>query len=113
MSYDIKFRERTIEYYRKGHSWSETLETFGISSETLNNWLKKKEAGDLSDKKVKKRKRKLSAEDLQEYVAANPDAYQWEMAKHFGCSQQAICQALERNGITRKKRQSVIKNKTP
>lgn len=111
MSYDIKFRERTIEYYNKGNSWSKTLETFGISSDTLNKWIKKKVAGDLSDKKVKKRKRKISAEKLHEYVDSKPDAYQSEMAEHFKCSQQAICQALKRNGITRKKRQNATKSK--
>ena len=111
MSYDIKFRERTIAYLSEGHTWVETTKTFGITAYTLNRWLKKKAAGDLSDTPVRTRKGKISAEKLELYVAENPDAYQSEIAEYFGCSQQAICKALKRNGITRKKRQSDIKNR--
>jgi transposase len=111
MSYDIKFRERAIAYLEKGHSWVETTTAFGISEYTLNRWLKKKAAGDLSDTPVRTRKRKIASEALKAYVAENPDAYQAEMAEFFGCSQQAICMALKRNGISRKKRQNDIKNK--
>ncbi|MDR1066216.1 MAG: helix-turn-helix domain-containing protein, partial [Clostridiales bacterium] len=40
MSYDKKYRKRTIEYHEEGHSIRETAKTFGISPNTLNAWLK-------------------------------------------------------------------------
>lgn len=113
MSYDIKFRERTIEYFHKGNGWQKTADTFGISTNTLGKWLRKKAEGDLSDTPVTRRKRKIIDEELRRYISKNPDAYQSEIAEHFGCTQQSICTALKRNGITRKKRQNVTKSKTP
>jgi len=41
----------------------------------------------------------------------HPDDTQEEMAKEFGCCNQAISKVLKRNGITRKKRHYTIKNK--
>jgi len=107
MSYAIKFRERALAYHSGGHSWRMTMKTFGISSSTLSNWLKKSLSGSLSDIPVKRQKRKISDEKLRKYVSDNPDAYQSEMAECFGCSQQSICTALKRAGITRKKDQAV------
>ena len=49
--------------------------------------------------------RKIYPEKLKEYVEEHPDAYQWEMAKAFGCSESGIRDALARYKITRKKRQ--------
>jgi transposase-like protein len=40
MSYDKKYRRRTIEYHEEGHSIRKTAKTFGISPNTLNAWLK-------------------------------------------------------------------------
>ena len=105
MSYDIKFRERTIEYLGLGHSYRKTAETFGISPNTLNTWVNKyRTTGSMEDSPTKRRRRKISPEKLKEYISANPDSYQSEAAKHFGCSQQAICKALKRDKLTRKKR---------
>ena len=114
MSYDIKFRKRTIEYLESGHSYRETAKVFGISPNTLNTWVKKyKSTGSLEDTPVKRRTRKIDPEELKAYVSKNPDAYQSEIAKHFGCSQQAIFKALKRYRITRKKRQNAIESKAP
>ena len=112
MSYDVKFRTRAIEYLGKGHSWKEVTEAYGISSSTLHRWVQKqRKTGDLSDAPPKPRKRKVELEELRAFVLANPDAYQSEIAQHFGCTQQSICAALKRAGITRKKRQNDIGNK--
>ena len=48
--------------------------------------------------------RKVSAQALQAYLNSHPDAYQYEMAKHFGCAQATIGATLKRLKITRKKR---------
>ena len=112
MSYDIKFRERTLAYYAKGNGWDATLATFGISGSTLSSWLKKSAVGSLSDARSKGHPWKIPDDELRSYVADHPAAYQSEMAEHFGCSQQAICKAMKRVGITRKKRRNATKNKT-
>ena len=70
-----------------------------------------KKTGDLSNKPLKRRFRKIDPEKLKAYVSQNPDATQKEMAKEFKCAVSAICKALKRNGITRKKRQLYITNK--
>ena len=48
---------------------------------------------------------KINPEKLIAYVAEHPDAYQKEIAEEFGCSATAICLAMKRLKITRKKRQ--------
>jgi len=101
----MRFRKRTIEYLESGHSYRETAKTFGISTNTLNRWEKKyRTTGNLEDSPIKRRSRKIDPEQLRAYISSNPDSYQSEMAKHFGCSQQAVCKALKRDKITRKKR---------
>ena len=105
MSYDKRFRKRTIEYLESGNSYRKTAATFGISPNTLNRWVKKyRTTGSLEDAPIKRRMRKIAPEELKAYILANPDSYQSEAAKHFGCSQQSICKALKRDKITRKKR---------
>ena len=42
----------------------------------------------------------------------NPDAIQKEMSKEFKCAVSAICKALKREGITRKKRLFFTRKKT-
>ena len=111
MSYDIKFRERTLAYYEKGHGWDATIETFAISGSTLLSWLKKSDASSLADVPSKSYPRKIPNDELRSYVADHPDAYQSEMTEYFDCSQQAICKALKRIGITRKKDQRLQKTR--
>jgi len=104
MAYDIKFRKRTIEYKKEGHSIEQTSKTFGIGTTTVKRWLQKSKEGDLSDSKPNRTFKKIDPEKLKEYVKQHPDAYQYEMAEHFNCSPKAIWQALRKHGITRKKR---------
>lgn len=114
MSYDIKFRKRTIEYLESGYSYRETASVFGISTNTLNKWEKKYRAtGKLEDAPAKTYFKKIDPEALKVYIEQNPEAYQSEIAKHFSCTQQSVFKALKRVGITRKKRPSATKNKIP
>ena len=55
---------------------------------------------------------KLKEQALLDFLETNPDAYQHEMAEHFGVTQTAIWKALQRFGITRKKRLNDTLNKT-
>ena len=105
MSYDKKFKLRAIEYHEEGNSTRQTSQVFKISPNTLNTWLKQyREHGSFVVKPRETTHGKLKEQDMLDFLADSPDAYQYEMAEHFGCSQVAICKALKRFGISRKKK---------
>ena len=105
MSYDEKFRKRTLEYLHEGHTLAQTREVFRVSVTTIYKWKKQlKEEGNLKKHLVKRPFKKIDPEKLQKYVAANPEAYLREIAVIFNCSSTAIRKALKRLKITRKKR---------
>ncbi len=104
MSYPVKYRERVVEYRHEGHTYAETKETFKVAISTICKWEKQlKETGNLGNKPLNRKPKKINPERLKGYVAANPTAYQYEVAKEFGCSKSAIQKAYKRLGITRKK----------
>jgi len=105
MSYDIKFRKRTIEYLEPGHKYRETAEVLGISPNTLATWVKKqKERGTLEDPPKQHKPRKIDPQILQEYLEKHPAAYQSEIAEYFQCKQASVSNYLKKHGYTRKKR---------
>jgi len=104
MSYDVKFRKRTIEYHEAGNSIRKTAKIFGISKNTLEKWLKQqRETGELN-RKYRSYKTAINKEELLSYLQASPDAYQAEIAEHFGCHQSVVSRTMKRLRITRKKR---------
>ena len=113
MAYDKKYRERTLEYRREGHTLEETHKVFKVSISTILDWEKQlKELGHLEKKELNRPQKKVDLELLREYNKNNPDAYLEEIAQHFGCSDTAICNAFKKLKITRKKRVSPTKSKT-
>ena len=113
MSYSKDLRERAVSYRMEGHTLEETAKLFKISKTAVGNWVKKyKETGDLSDKELHRKAKKLPPEELLAYVKEHPDAFQEEIGKAFGCSDVAVSKAFKRLGITRKKKRSAIRNKT-
>ena len=52
MSYDIKFKQRAVEYQREGHSYKETCKVFKISETTLTRWINKEKEGKLGEVKM-------------------------------------------------------------
>lgn len=108
MSYDIKYRERVLEYLSEGHSYRETAAVFKVSPTTLQTWKSKlKETGTLASKKRKETWRKIDPDKLREYVDEHPDSYQYEIAAAFGVRLYAIQKALKRLKITRKKNYTI------
>ena len=104
MSYDVKFRQRALEYWEAGHSKRATSAVFKISTSTLQGWKSKlNETGNLETKKRSATWRKIEPEKLMEYLKQHPDAYLKEIAKEFGCSDVAVLKALRRLKISRKK----------
>jgi len=110
MSYDTKSRKRAIEYHEEGDSIRTTAKTFGISPNTLNVWLQNYRKDGELERKYRNYEGKVSKNDLLEYLGERPDAYQAEMAEHFGSSQSTIHRTIKRHGITRKKRREDIGN---
>ena len=49
MSYDIKFKQRAVEYQREGHTYKETCKVFKISETTLTRWINKEKEGKLGE----------------------------------------------------------------
>ena len=112
MSYSKDLRERAVRYRLEGHTLEETAKVFGVGKTAVNNWEKRyKETGDLSDRELHRKPKKLPPEELLAYVEENPDAFQKETGKVFGCSDVAVSKAFKRPGITRKKKRTVIRNK--
>ncbi len=104
MSYPTKYRERTIEYRKEGHTLEETHRTFKVSIATIRKWEKQLEKeGNLEKKPLNRSYKKVNPEKLIAYVAEHPDAYQKEIAQECGCSATAIYLAMKRLKITRKK----------
>jgi transposase len=104
MSYDIKFRQRVIDYLSDGHTYKETAAVFKVSTSAILDWKSMlNETGTLKAKKRKQTWRKIDPVKLREFVAENPDAYQHEIATAFGVRLFAIQKALKRLNITRKK----------
>ena len=58
MSYDIKFKQRAVEYQREGHTYKETCKVFKISETTLTRWINKEKEGKLGEVKIQVRKPK-------------------------------------------------------
>ena len=113
MSYDEKFRRRTLEYRQEGHSLAKTSKVFKVAINTIRNWEKQlKTEGHLGKHLVTRPFKKIDPEKLRAYVEANPDAYLREIAPVFQCCQAAVRKALKRLKITRKKRPRVIVSKT-
>ena len=105
MSYPTKYRERTIEYRKEGHTLEETCATFKVSISTIRKWEKQlKEKGNLEKKPLHRSFKKIDPEKLKQYVQEHPDAYLKEIAEEFHCSDTAVHLALRRLKITRKKR---------
>lgn len=108
MSYEIKYRQRAVEYWNEGHSKRVTAEVFKISPTTLQKWKTQlNTTGKLEAKKRRETWRKIPPVALKEYIEKHPDAYLKEIAQVFGCSDVAIMKALKRLNISRKKNHSI------
>lgn len=104
MAYETRYKERVLEYLAEGHSQKATAETFGIGTTTIKEWKKRIARNEsLEPKKRNRTPKKIPPNELKAYVAAYPDAYLSEIGGHFGCTGEAVRQALKKQKITRKK----------
>ena len=106
--YSIDFIRRAVAYKDEGHTFPELKKTFKIPPETYYQWREKLKNGYSGEKVFRERKRKIDKNLLKQAVSEKPDAYLYELAKIFNCSEQAVFYALEKLNITRKKNASHI-----
>ena len=75
-----------------------------IGTSTLKSWIKKyDETGEIKNKPLARKHKKICPDELRAYVAEHPDAFLSEIAEKFKCWPSAVDKALKKLGITRKK----------
>jgi len=111
MAYPLKFRQKALEALRNGYTKKEVNKMFGLSNNVLKQWEElEKETGSLENRPLDRKPRSIDLEALRKYCEENPFATHVEAGVHFGCSERVIRYAKKLLGITRKKRQDVIKS---
>ena len=104
MAYDVKLREKVLNFLDKGHTIEEAHEVFEVGTTTIKRWKKlKKETGKLENRPLNRKHRKICPDRLRAYINENPDSYLKETAEIFNCTDSAIFYALKRLKISRKK----------
>lgn len=113
MAKSVDLRTAAVKYHKSGfHTYAETAKVFGVGSSTIYAWVQKFErTGSLENKPLNRTFKKIDPERLRTYVREHPDDTQEEIAKAFGCCNQAISKAFKRLGITRKKRLVATKSR--
>jgi len=104
MAYSKDYRERALAFMDEGHTYKELYEAFKLYPSTIARWRKlRSETGTLNTQYRETRSRKIDKEQLMRAIEEKPDAYLWELAKPFGCTEQAVFYALKKLKITVKK----------
>ena len=100
MTYSIDFRRKVLEIKeRDGLSFKQAAALFGVAKSSVQRWTERIEPCRSRNKPATK----IDMELLEQDVGLHPDAYQYERAGRFGCSQRGIGEALKRLKISRKK----------
>ena len=104
MSYDKKYRECVLAHVDAGKTQAEVRKMFNLGANTIAKWKKlREETGGLSNRELERKHKKIDPKKLREYFAANPEAFDHEAAKKFGCTAQAIGKCRRKHKITVKK----------
>ena len=104
MAYSKKFREEVLRILEtKKLSIRACALLFNISKSTIVRWKIRIEV-----KPITGRPRVINLDELREDVKKYPSDYQYERAKRFGVTQNAIAEALVRAGISYKKKHGYI-----
>ena len=92
-----------MDYVENGGGITKAAAIFKVGRATIYRWLGRE---DLRATKVKHRQRKLDWKALKKDVEENPEARLVERSRNFWVRASAICYALNKMKITRKKRTS-------
>ncbi len=100
MTYSIDFRRKVLEIKERDDlSFEKVSARFGVGKSSVSRWAKRLEPCRTRNKPAIKIDMEVLSRDVELY----PDAYQYERAERFGCSQRGIGEAMKRLGISRKK----------
>lgn len=103
MGHSRDFKEREVEYFAAGHTAKEVCAIFKVARSTLYEWSEQAVSG-FPETVRRTYVRKIDKEVLKKALEEKPDSELAELAALFGCTPQAISNALKRMGYTRKKR---------
>ena len=114
-AYPAKVRERVLAMYRQGMTTAEIARIFKVS----RSWARRVKQVERESGRTTPLPRggvtvvKIDLEHLRELVTAQPDATLRELCDRLGveCSQSAVCMALQRLGLTFKKRRSMRRSR--
>ena len=110
MAYSYDLRTKALDYIEKGGSKVQASKIFGLTVQTLLNWVKRKKRGNLAPNKTRTRNsQKIDSEKLKTYIEKHPDSYLREIAEEFQVTFTAIFYACKRLKITLKKRRHSIR----
>jgi len=114
MAYSVDLRMKAVKHYLgSGHTFAETGKIFNVGATTVRSWVVQyEETGDVSNKPLNRKPKKLDPDKLRTYVKEHPDDTQQEIADAFGCTNQAVSKALRRLKITRKKKRFATRSRT-
>ena len=105
MGYDRKFRERVLELVDEGMKQEEARKLFKLGQNTITQWKKlRDETGSLENRPLERSWRKIDPEKLRKDIENNPDSFDEERAKRFGCTRTGIQSARYKHKLTRKKK---------
>jgi putative transposase len=102
MAHSLDLRQRVVDYVEAGGSITEAAKIYKIGRASIYRWLSRV---DLNPTKVERRHRKLDWKALGKDVEENPDARLIDRANKFGVRPSAICYALKKMKINRKKKE--------
>ena len=103
-AYSLDLREKIVNYVNKGGTRAKAAEVFGVGLRTVYRLLAAHKGGRLKPKASWGRWRKVDPARLREEVGRSPDATLAELGEALGACAMAVCHALRRLGITRKKK---------
>lgn len=100
MTYSVDFRRKVLTIKEQENlSFEAAAARFGVGKASLVRWNARLEPCRTRHKPAAK----IGDEALRRDVELYPDAYQYERAARLGASQQGVCAALRRLGVSRKK----------
>ena len=107
MTYSYDLRKKVLGYIENGGSKVKASQIFGVTVQTLINWCKRKDLGNLApNPRRQKKPQKLDSERLRAYIQKYPDHYLREIAEEFGGYNYSSFLCMQTT-------QSYIKKKTP
>ncbi len=113
MAYSLDLRERVVTAVKEGGKQPEVAERFKVSLSSVERYLRREREGELRVKPPPGRPATIASaayEALVEQVARHNDASLkehcelWQIEQGTSVSVYAMCRALQRAGLSRKKR---------